>query len=156
MGCFSWCLLDTKRELVMGQLFKVLIPEEFGGGYILTRYEDYGEFDHKSETYDLYEILAAWNEGGIELNEYGVVACSPETDMNRSRGIDIGCYDHEAAKLKFPLRLTSIEDEKTYEDYDGMFSIAAPSQGWDAQTVYDDKLFRTSYYGTEVYKRMWR
>lgn len=149
MGCFSWCLMDTRQELVMGQPFKVLIPEAFGGGEIITEYDDYGRFDFENREHDLYEIVAAWNKGIIEVDEYGLVASNDNTDDNRAVGISIGCYDHEIAQLKYPLRLVSISDKKSYEDYDGMFSIGAPSQGWDAHTVYEPELFNQSHYDKE-------
>lgn len=149
MGCFSWCLLDTKQELVMGQPFKFLVPKEFGGGAIITEYDDYGHFDFENRQHDMYEILAAWNRDIVATDAHGLVASSDDTDDNRSVGINIGCYDHEIAKLKYPLRLASISCDKTYEEYDGMFSIGAPSQGWDDQTVYDSELFYISHYNNE-------
>ena len=45
MGSFSFTRADktTKRKnLVYGDHYKILIPEEFGGGYIKYTYYDYG------------------------------------------------------------------------------------------------------------------
>lgn len=45
MGSFSFTRADktTKRKnLVYGDRYKILIPEEFGGGYIKDTYYDYG------------------------------------------------------------------------------------------------------------------
>lgn len=146
MGSFSWCLIDTRNELILGQPFKVLIPEVYGGGAIMTHYEDYGEFFFDGKQYDLYEILAAWNGENIELDEHGLVPMNADTAKNRLIGINIGCYDEDMARLKFPLRLVSVMDDKTYEDYDGMFSISAPSQGWDGVTTFRPQLFYAEWW----------
>lgn len=158
MGSFSWCLMDTKTELMLGEPFKVLIPEDFGGGAIETVYEDYGRFEYEGVGYDLYEILAAWNtyntgiannEQEIPLNAYGLVNGSKQTGQNRRQGINMGCHEEEAAELDYPLRLVSIMDTSTYEDYEGKLSPGAPHQGWDGSTEYEDKYFRTDYYRQE-------
>ena len=64
MGSFSWTRADktTKRSnLTDGDVYKILIPKEFGGGFIKDRYYDYGlvfEYDDTKENADLYGILA--------------------------------------------------------------------------------------------------
>ena len=35
---------------------------------------------------------------------------------NRSKGIDIGCYDHQIDQLKYPLKLVSVSYKGTYEE----------------------------------------
>ena len=68
MGSFSWLRADktTKRSnLTDGDVYKILIPQEFGGGYIKDTYYDYGcvfEYDDAKENADLYGILAYWNK----------------------------------------------------------------------------------------------
>ena len=45
MGSFSWTRAEhtTKRSnLTEGDSYKILIPKEFGGGYIKDTYWDYG------------------------------------------------------------------------------------------------------------------
>ena len=106
MGSFSWLRADktTKRNnLVDGDVYKILIPQEFGGGYIKDTYFDYGqvfEYDDTKENADLYGILAYWNkcEGMIfDGDEYPSTmqdilerghTCYQE---NRCKGINIGC-----------------------------------------------------------------
>lgn len=106
MGSFSWLRADktTKRSnLVKGDKYKILIPAEFGGGYIIDTYYNYGnvfEYDSTRPNADLYGILAYWNkcegmqyEGDTypatiqEILERGDT-CSYN---NRSKGIYIGC-----------------------------------------------------------------
>ena len=142
MGSFSWIRADktTKRKnLTNGDVYKILIPQEFGGGFIKDRYYDYGyvfyDTDHEA---DLYGILAYWNkcEGMIfDGEEY------PSTmedilergntclQNNRCKGIDIGCYDEQIDELKYPLKLVSTSYQGTYEDCDGK-SYNDPEQGF--------------------------
>ena len=46
MGSFSWIRAEatTKRaNLTIGDRYKILVPKEFGGGYIVDNYFDYGQ-----------------------------------------------------------------------------------------------------------------
>lgn len=142
MGSFSWLRADktTKRSnLTCGDVYKILIPQEFGGGFIKDTYYDYGyvfyDTDHEA---DLYGILAYWNkcDGMIyDGDEY------PSTmqdilergntclQSNRCKGIDIGCYDSQIDRLKYPLKLVSASYKGTYEECD-MRSYGDPEQGF--------------------------
>ena len=163
MGSFSWIRADktTKRKnLTYGDVYKILVPKEFGGGYIKDVYEDYGyvfspEFNNKNRYYvnaygdklevksewinnDLYGILAYWNgceelkfigdkkpEHMIDILSYG----QTNLQTNRCMGIDIGCYDYQVNKLKYPLKLVSASYNGTYEDCK-MRSYSDPDQGF--------------------------
>ena len=131
MGSFSWTRADktTKRSnLTDGDVYKILIPKEFGGGFIKDRYYDYGyvfEYDDTKENADLYGILAYWNKcEGMEFD--GEEYPSTMKDIlergntclqnNRCKGIEIGCYDNDINKLKYPLKLVSASYQGTYED----------------------------------------
>lgn len=144
MGSFSWTRADktTKRSnLVCGDSYKILIPQEFGGGFIKDTYYDYGYVfydDDTKENADLYGILAYWNkcDGMIydgeeypstmkDILERGKTCLQ----SNRYKGIDIGCYDKEIDKLKYPLKLVSASYKGTYEECD-MRSYGDPEQGF--------------------------
>ena len=144
MGSFSWTRADkaTKRSnLVDGDSYKILIPQEFGGGFIKDIYYDYGYvfyYDNTKENADLYGILAYWNkcEGMIyEGEEYP----STMEDIlergntclrsNRCKGIGIACYKERIDKLKYPLKLVSASYKGTYEECD-MRSYDDPNQGF--------------------------
>lgn len=122
MGSFSWLKADdlTKvANIVEGKTYKFLIPKEFGGGFIKNEYQGYGRLGVKEDgnpKYDMYELLAFWNsECKIpfetitikeELKYDGEFPLMKEidkyTDDNRSLGIDIGCYNGQIDKLKYP------------------------------------------------------
>lgn len=142
MGSFSWTRADkiTKRSnLTCGDTYKILIPQEFGGGFIKDTYYDYGYVfyctDHEA---DLYGILAYWNkcDGMIyDGEEYpstmdDILKRGKTTlQNNRCKGIDIGCYDADVDKLKYPLKLVSASYRGTYEECD-MKSYSDPEQGF--------------------------
>lgn len=147
MGSFSWLKADKLtmvKNVAHDQPFKFLIPKEFGGGYIEDRYQDYGYLGTKkdgSEKYDMYELLAFWNadmpyKDGL-VRDYLVYdgefplmkEIDEHTDNNRVIGIDIGCYNHDIDKLKYPLKLTSPSYNGTYEDCHGK-SYGDPDQGF--------------------------
>lgn len=192
MGSFSWTRAEhiTRRSnLTDGDSYKILVPKEFGGGYIKDTYFDYGQvftdkmfFDNINESRckaeyvdgegnhypmsefvnnpdrgnattndqchcDLYGILAWWNNarinnpnGSCELMYFGDTKPSNMYEIlkygltwvqdNRCAGINIGCYDDQIDKLKYPLKLVSASYKGTYEDCSGI-SYGDPNQGFD-------------------------
>lgn len=143
MGSFSWLRADktTKRSnLVKGDKYKILIPAEFGGGYIIDTYYNYGnvfEYDSTRPNADLYGILAYWNKcKGMQYQGDTYPATIQEilelgdtcSDNNRTKGIYIGCHKEDIDKLKYPLKLVSVSFKGTYEDCEGR-SYNDPNQG---------------------------
>lgn len=163
MGSFSWTRADkcTERSnFTCWDRYKILVPMEFGGGYIEDIYYDYGYIfkggmvddecgyvdgngvTHSNTEFkecDLYGVLAYWNKcNGMEFigSEY------PKTmvdilkngntcdNTNRDAGIDIGCLDEQIDKLKYPLKLVSYSCNDTYESCKGK-SYSDPNQGFD-------------------------
>lgn len=146
MGSFSWTKADIDNTQVAniqgGKTFKFLIPAEFGGGFIRDRYRDYGDLGNlgdEEESWDMYELLAIWNADMPYMNgkvrDYLEGNISPmkkqdnNTFDNRKIGIEIGCYEDEVDKLKYPLKLVSPSYKGSYEECEGR-SYGDPNQGW--------------------------
>ena len=142
MGSFSWIRADkcTKRKnITMGDKYKILIPEKFGGGYIKDTYYDYGYVFYGTEKEaDLYGILAYWNhceDMHFDGDEYPqtmediLTRGNTHEQHNRCKGIDIGCYDYQIDELEYPLKLVSVSYKGTYEDCP-MCSYSDPEQGF--------------------------
>lgn len=138
MGSFSWNKADKLtaiENIAYKAPFKFLIPKEFGGGFIKDRYQDYGYLGTKENgepKYDMYEILAFWNNAkGLKYEgDYpNMKEIDDNTKRNRSCGISIGCYDEEILKLKYPLKLVSASYKGTYEDLETC-SLGDPDQGF--------------------------
>lgn len=138
MGSFSWNKADDLtaiENVAYGTSFKFLIPIEFGGGFIEDTYQDYGYLGTKENgepKYDMYELLAFWNkaEGLKYEGEFPLMKeIDKDTDHNRCLGIDVGCYDADILKLKYPLKLVSASFKGTYEDLDTC-SFGDPDQGF--------------------------
>lgn len=158
MGSFSWTRAEhiTKRaNLTYKDKYKILVPIEFGGGYIVDTYYDYGyvfEFDNgyyidnNGVIYnrnifgvnDLYGILAYWNNvenlsyiGDEKPSTMIDILTNGKTSLqkNRCAGIDIGCYDKDIDNLKYPLKLVSMSYKGSYEDCNGR-SYGDPNQGF--------------------------
>lgn len=158
MGSFSWLRADktTKRNnLTEGDSYKILVPIIYGGGYIKDTYFDYGKIneyknavyvDYKGDKYpleksvraDLYGVLLYWNKPDMikrlphkelpdimRIVKYGYTTAQ---DI-RCAGIEIGCYDEDIDKLKYPLKLVSMSYKGTYETCD-MKSYGDPNQGF--------------------------
>lgn len=155
MGSFSWLRADAstntkKINIAFGDEFTCLIPKEFGGGKITGFYQDYGHIgfykdDYENVKYDMYELLAFWNkdmpypyEEGKTVGDFleydgdfpNLKEIDKYTDNNRDIGIDIGCYNKNIEKLKYPLKLVSVNYGKThtYEDCSNR-SFGDPYQG---------------------------
>ena len=137
MGSFSWNKADkltTTENVAYDRPFKFLIPKEFGGGFIKDYYQDYGYLGTKDDgepKFDMYELLAFWNKADVKYNgEFPLMKEIDEhTDRNRSKGIDIGCYDNDILNLKYPLKLVSVSFKGTYEDLETC-SLGDPDQGF--------------------------
>ena len=77
-----------------------------------------------------------------EILKYG----NTTLQNNRCNGIDIGCYDEQVDKLKYPLKLVSASYKGTYEECAGR-SYSDPNQGfskgyWDKDTYADYDYYR--------------
>lgn len=157
MGSFSWLKADKLgkiKNVAYDTPFKMLIPAEFGGGFIRDdHYQDFGYLGYKENgepKYDIYELLAIWNlkeESNYIYNKYNgynnelekiiidftkisaLKEIDKQTDIIRNIGINIGCYDDQMEKLKYPLKLVSIGFNGNYEDCLEI-SINDPNQGW--------------------------
>ena len=142
MGSFSWTRAEhtTQRSnLTCGDSYKILIPKEFGGGFIKDTYYDYGYVFHGTDKEaDLYGILAYWNHcKGMRYNgdhypqtmdeilQYG----QTHNPGNRCAGIDIETYDNRTDTLQYPLKLVSASYKGTYEECPGR-SYSDPNQGF--------------------------
>lgn len=163
MGCFSFIRADQcikQKNLVKGDSYKILIPKHLGGGYIKDKYWDYGyiNYTHDALYYDangkkwfigdhigdLYGLLAWFNcpdktvfRGERPRNIGEIIERGwTHDDHNRRIGIDIGCYDNQVDKLKYPLKLVSIRCKDTYEECKGR-SYSDPEQGFKRTYWYE-------------------
>jgi hypothetical protein len=149
MGSFSWNKADNLTQIenvAYDTRFKFLIPKEFGGGFVKDTYQDYGYLGAKEDgepKYDMYELLAFWN-GAEDLKFDGERPLMKEidehTDTNRGKGINIGCYDNDIDKLKYPLKLVSASFKGTYEDLSRP-SYGDPDQGFFSRKRNSQKKF---------------
>lgn len=124
MGQFSWLDCKTQEQIFDNEYRDVflLVPKEFGGGHIKEEcYDGYGRFGG----YDAYALLAQWNKP---------LRCIGDPEHDRLIGIDIGCYDDQMARLKYPLKITYDKDA-VYEECG--ISFGDPNQGWHME--YDDE-----------------
>lgn len=143
MGSFSWLKADELTKVAnvpYGHPFKFLIPEEFGGGFIKDKYQDYGYLglaDKDTPIYDMYELLAFWNrevaeKNGKKLKFNGkfnpMKPIDEHTDYNRLLGIDVEFSYEDVADLKYPLKLASASFNGKYEDVGP--SYRDPEQGF--------------------------
>ena len=106
MGFFSWITGDTGKSIMNkyseGGTLPVYLYCPNGTKIYEPDYEGYGEFGG----HDAYALLAQWNRPDL---------CCGNEDEDRHIGIDIGCYDEQMARLKYPLKFAESPDLR-YED----------------------------------------
>lgn len=109
MGFFSWVTADTNVSISNRYSDKgafpvyVLIPEEFGGGYIKEEnYEGFGIFGGQ----DIYELIARWN--------FPQKCRGKSKEDIRSIGINSACTDRLSKRLKYRIKITESPD--SYEN----------------------------------------
>lgn len=176
MGSFSWLRADVTSErnnIVPGEKFKMLIPEVFGGGYIIDKYQDYGSIRYNDTILDMYGILAYFNanmpykngcvihylqwdgkDAGVPMpHTMDEIAAHGKTGLqeNRCIGIDIGTYANDIARLKYPLKLVTFDYPESYENCK-FRSFTDPKQGFE-RTKWDERLSDTPIYPLSGEKR---
>ena len=137
MGSFSWMRADktTKRSnLTEGDRYKILIPKEFGGGFIKDTYFDYGYvfyYDDTKENADLYGILAYWNKCDGMIFDGDEYPSTMEDILNRGNTClqNNRCKGIYLNRIKYPLKLVSASYKGTYEECNGV-SVNDPNQGF--------------------------
>ena len=129
MGFFSWLTCDTQKSIsntysVRGAFtVYLLIPREFGGGYIREDdYEGYGIFGGR----DAYALVAQWN---------CPEKCCGDDGKDRRVGIDIACYNKQNMNLKYPIKIA--EHPIPYEA--AAYSPNCPEQGFFYPEEFDDE-----------------
>lgn len=108
MGFFSWKTSDTDRSIPniysKRDTFPVyvLIPEEFGGGYIEEyQYNGYGDFGGR----DIYELVVDWNKSYVATEHIPVPVKEHWDDVNN-------------AELYYKMRLSEYSiDSSLLKDY---------------------------------------
>lgn len=145
MGSFSFIRADVKgsANILYGDTVKLLIPIEFGGGYIKGKYVDYGRIDENGIEYDIYELAGIWNSPKI-LKPLKELYSNPArkqsdiwdsdsernlTDVIRNVGIDLTVYDEDHAKAKYPIKIVGENVDTTYEQC-YRISFTDPTQGF--------------------------
>ena len=157
MGSFSWYNADKQNNIIYGDTVKMLIPKEFGGGYILGIYEDYGDINENGIIHDIYELVALWNNkklyNTVKKMDYTNPSRKPsDNDINskknvthfvRNYGIAIACYDEDNAKCKYPIKIVSEKSNLTYEECENI-SLSDEAQGFHRHK-WNDKLTYKEY-----------
>lgn len=145
MGSFSFIRADVKgsANILYGDTVKLLIPIEFGGGYIKGKYVDYGRIDENGIEYDIYELAGIWNSPKILKALKGLFSNPARkqsdiwdnnnernlTDVIRHVGIDFTVYDEDHAKSKYPIKIVGENVDTTYEQC-YRISFTDPTQGF--------------------------
>lgn len=145
MGSFSFIRADVKgsANILYGDTVKLLIPIEFGGGYIKGKYVDYGRINENGIEYDIYELAGIWNSPKILKALKGLFSNPARkqsdiwdsdsernlTDVIRNVGIDLTVYDEDHAKAKYPIKIVGENVDTTYEQC-YRISFTDPTQGF--------------------------
>ena len=145
MGSFSFIRADVKgsANILYGDTVKLLIPIEFGGGYIKGEYVDYGRINENGIEYDIYELAGIWNSPKILKALKGLFSNPARkqsdiwdnnneknlTDVIRHVGIDFTVYDEDHAKAKYPIKIVGENVDTTYEQC-YRISFTDPTQGF--------------------------
>lgn len=108
------------------------------GGCIFGTYEDYGNIAENGIIYDIYELMAIWNNKKLykavkELGYNNPARISSEdkelSNLIRYHGINIACYDEDHLKCKYPIKFVSDNCNMTYEECENI-SLSDEEQGF--------------------------
>lgn len=158
MGSFSWTRADltTKRSnLTYGDKYKILVPKEFGGGYIKDIYFDYGKVFALQEDDDFSHLkkFALDKDIGyfVYVDEHGAVKhFECEADLYGILAYWNGCQEMHYNFPTYPKTMVEILLFGKTDDYDnrdkgidiGCYDIQVDN------LKYPLKLVSSSYKGT--------
>lgn len=149
MGQFSWIYSDTGEPVYNDERADtyLLVPKEFQKKYGHAIYEPWYEGYGRFGGYDVYDLIIEWNKEMIpeiiakakknEWFKYVPSKMEMEDLENyylgkpihcelRILGIILACYNEDNAKLKYPIKITSVD-----MDYEAAeISKNDPNQGW--------------------------
>lgn len=120
MGSYAWDTaegspLNTTPVVYPGRWVKILIPEQFGGGFIIGKYLDYGEFSTHLGDVNLMEWVALWNLPELRNGRGVLPSINPEyTDTLSQQGIDLA---YSGEELSLPAKLVDLDAEGSYENF---------------------------------------
>lgn len=146
MGQFSFLDCKDGSQILNNTMADVyvLIPAAFGGGHIHESfYDGYGNFGG----YDIYELLADWNEPNNRL----------EGEQKRNHGIDLFFDNNDGQNLKYPVKIThdpnAIYEEckASTDDENQGFYVAPYDENKPMPKAGDDiRIAETCYYVVDV------
>lgn len=147
MGSFSWTRAEatTKRSnLTRRDRYKMLVPKEFGGGYIWDKYHDYGHIGE--ETYGDYLYV----DGNGEKHYMRVDKFGHNPDLYGILAYWNGCKDLIWEGISYPVTMLGIlEHGLTYEQSNREKGIGIGCHDNEVDTLkFPLKLVSASYNGT--------
>lgn len=155
MGNFSYLYSDyneypnSKGGIEQDDEVVLLIPEEFGGGNIIGKYDGYGNIVSGKEKYSIGVINAIWNYEKIRRileTDFGITGklgiefnSDENSELLESLRYFGSLINNEiAVRLKYPVKIVrKAENVKNYEDYE-FACILDCNQGWSDDT-FDEK-----------------
>lgn len=148
-----------------GEVIKLLIPSEFGGGYIRGRYDGTGLIVENGTSYSIYELAGIWNsremykaveEMGYENPGRKPYVDTPQDDKVTERiqnvGLTFTANEIEHVRAEFPIKIVTADRRLTYEECENI-SLYDRNRGckhWEWKDW--EKVFGTASY-EEIIKK---
>ena len=131
-GEFSLIVADRDgrfANIEKGQVVKLLIPKEFGGGYIRGKFDGTGLIRENGVDYSIYELAAIWNsreiyklveDMGYENPSRKPYVETPQNNKITERiqkvGLMFAANEIEHARAEFPIKIVTADRRLAYEE----------------------------------------
>lgn len=169
-GNFSLIKADNGEYANIGknETVKMLVPKEFGGGFIKGKFDGTGLIIENGINYSIYELAGIWNsqemfelvkEMGYDNPARKNYVDSPVNDKITERiqkvGIAYTIYDVDHVRAKYPIKIVSEDCNCSYEECKkiSLYDRSGGQKQWQRnewQKVFGD----TSY--EETVERNWK
>lgn len=168
-GNFSLIKADNGKyaNIEKNETVKMLVPKEFGGGFIKGKFDGTGLIIENGINYSIYELAGIWNskemfelvkEMGYDNPARKNYVDSPINDKITEKiqkiGIAYTIYDADHVRAKYPIKIVSEDCNYSYEECDkiSLYDKSGGQKRWEWKEW--QKFFGDSTYEETVERNM--
>ena len=147
-GNFSLIKADNGKyaNIEKNETVKMLVPKEFGGGFIKGKFDGTGLIIENGINYSIYELAGIWNsqemfelvkemgyDNPARKNYVDIPVNDEITERIQKIGIAYTIYDTDHVRAKCPIKIVSEDCNHSYEECDkiSLYDKSGGQKRWE-------------------------